>query len=176
MDWNSLWQFQLSPWELVVRGTAIYWFLFIVFRVVLRRDVGSIAIADVLLLVLIADAAQNGMAGDYRSISEAFVLIATIIGWNVLLNWLTFRFAPLRRMFEPTPLPLILNGEIQWRNMRREFMTKDELLSELREHGVESPAQVKRATMESNGTVSVIKREPGPAEPAPSRGPKGAGA
>jgi uncharacterized membrane protein YcaP (DUF421 family) len=72
IDWHSLFTFSVAPLELVIRGSAVYWFLFLVFRLVLRRDVGAIGIADVLLLVLVADAAQNAMAGDYRSISPNF--------------------------------------------------------------------------------------------------------
>lgn len=81
-DWGALFSIGVQPLELVVRGTAMYWFLFLLFRFVLRRDVGSIGIADVLLLVLIADAAQNAMAGSYESITEGCLLVATIVGWN----------------------------------------------------------------------------------------------
>ena len=62
---SELFRFEMNPWELVLRGSAMYWFLYLLFRFVLRRDAGSIAIADVLLLVLIADASQNAMAGGY---------------------------------------------------------------------------------------------------------------
>jgi len=74
-------------------------------RFVLRRDVGSIAIADVLLLVLIADAAQNAMAGGYQTITEGMLLVATIAGWNDLLDWLAFRVRWIRRWIAPPPLP-----------------------------------------------------------------------
>ena len=65
MDWTGLLRFEMNPWELVLRGTLMYWFIYLLFRFVLRRDVGSIAIADILLLVLIADASQNALAGGY---------------------------------------------------------------------------------------------------------------
>lgn len=71
VPWRALFALSVPPVELVVRGTAIYWFLFLIFRVVLRRNVGAVAIADVLLLVIVADAAQNAMAGDYKSIPTA---------------------------------------------------------------------------------------------------------
>jgi uncharacterized membrane protein YcaP (DUF421 family) len=82
MDWQSLFAVNVPPFEIFVRGTLIYWFLFGVFRFVLHRDVGGLGIADLLLLVLVADAAQNAMAGDYQSISEGLILVTTIIGWN----------------------------------------------------------------------------------------------
>jgi len=79
---SELFRFDVSPWELIVRGTLMYWFLFALFRFVLRHDVGSLAIADVLLVVLIADAAQNAMSGGYDSVSGGVVLVATIAAWN----------------------------------------------------------------------------------------------
>ena len=79
---GELFRFSVPIAEMVVRGSAVYWFLFILFRVMERRDIGSVGLADVLVIVLIADAAQNAMAGGYESISEGFVLIGTIVFWN----------------------------------------------------------------------------------------------
>jgi uncharacterized membrane protein YcaP (DUF421 family) len=157
VDWQTLFAFSVSPLELAVRGTAIYWFLFVLFRV-LRRDVGAIAVADILLLVLVADAAQNAMAGEYRSISDGFVLVLTIVGWNVLIDWLAFRFPGIRRLVEPRELLLIRDGRILHRNLRREFMTVADLRAKLREHGIEDVGEVRAAYMEGDGEVSVITR------------------
>jgi len=156
VDWQALFSFSVAPLELVVRGSAIYWFLFAIFRVVLRRDVGAIGVADILLLVLVADAAQNAMAGEYRSISDGIVLVSTIIGWNVVLDWLAFRFPAARRVIEPPALPLVRDGRILHRNLRREFITVEDLRAKLREQGVEDLAQVRTACLESDGEVSVV--------------------
>ena len=78
IDLAALFRITVDPLEIVVRGTVMYWFLFALFRFVLRRDVGSIGIADVLLVVLIADASQNAMAGGYASITDGCLLVATI--------------------------------------------------------------------------------------------------
>jgi uncharacterized membrane protein YcaP (DUF421 family) len=172
VDWQALFAFSVSPLELVVRGTAIYWFLFILFRIVLRRDVGAIAVADVLLLVLVADAAQNAMAGEYRSISDGFVLVATIVSWNVLIDWLAFRFPRVRRLVEPPELLLVRDGRILHRNLRREFMTVADLRAKLREHGVDDVREVRAAYMEGDGEVSVITR--GSEARRPRRGVRGA--
>lgn len=152
-----MFQLTVNPLELIVRGTVMYWFIFVVFRVLLRRSVGAIGIADVLLLVLIADAAQNGMAGDYKSITDGMILVATIIGWSVLFDWFAFRFPRIGKIVEPTPLALIDQGRINRRNLREEFISEDELMAKLREQGVERIEEVKRATMESDGVVSVIR-------------------
>lgn len=161
VNWQELFAFNTSPVELMIRGSFVYLFLFVVFRTILKRDVGAVGIADVLLLVLVADAAQNAMAAEYRSLSEGLVLVSTILGWNVLLDYLAYRFAPLRRALQPRELCLVRDGRILHRNLRREFLSEDELLAKLREHGVAELAQVRRAYMESDGVVSVIRREPG---------------
>jgi uncharacterized membrane protein YcaP (DUF421 family) len=158
VDWHALFAFSVPPLELIVRGSAIYWFLFLLFRLVLRRDIGAIGVADVLLLVLVADAAQNAMAGEYRSISDGILLVSTIIGWNVAIDWFAYRFPAARRILEPQPVRLVRHGRILHRNLRREFLTVDELKAKLREHGVAELAEVSAAYMESDGEVSVIKR------------------
>jgi uncharacterized membrane protein YcaP (DUF421 family) len=161
MDLESLFGLTVSPWELMIRGTAIYWFLFAIFRYVIRRDVGAIAVADVLLLVIIADAAQNAMAGGYESITDGFILIASIVAWNYALDWASFHFPAVRRFAEPKPLPLISHGRMLKRNLRREFLTPEDVESELRKQGVADISQVVSAYMEPDGEISVIRAEPG---------------
>ncbi|RZI78659.1 MAG: DUF421 domain-containing protein [Rubrivivax sp.] len=156
MDLGSIFSFE-RPLEVFVRGTALYWFLFLIFRVLMRRDVGSVTIADALLLVLIADASQNAMAGEYNTVSDGFVLVATIVGWNMLIDWLTFRFTWLRKLLEPQPLLLIQEGRIVHRHLRQEFLTVDDVMGKLREQGIEQLSDVKKAYMESDGEFSVIK-------------------
>jgi uncharacterized membrane protein YcaP (DUF421 family) len=156
-DLSALLELSMNPLELVVRGTLMYWFLFLLFRFILRRDVGSIAIADVLLLVLIADASQNAMAGGYETVSDGIVLVMTIAGWNWLFDWLAFRFPGLRRLMQAKPLTLVQDGQLQRRNLRKEMISIDELMAALREQGIEKVAEVKLATMESDGQISVVK-------------------
>jgi uncharacterized membrane protein YcaP (DUF421 family) len=138
----------------------MYLFLFLVFRVVVRRRVGAVGMADILVLVIIADAAQNGMSGEYRSVTEAFILVGTIIAWNTLVDWLTYRFERLQKLLEPPPLLLIQNGKVLWRHLRQEFISETDLKTKLREHGVRDPAEVDRAFMEPDGQVTVLKKNP----------------
>jgi uncharacterized membrane protein YcaP (DUF421 family) len=157
IDWTELFAFHMSPLELFVRGSIIYWFLLLVFRFLMRRDMGSMAISDILLLVIIADASQNAMAGEYKTVSEGLVLLSTILGWNLLLNWLSWKFPMLSRLVAPPALALIKDGRIMHRNLRSQFVSIEELMSKLREEGVEEVAQVKYAALEPDGEVSVIK-------------------
>lgn len=158
MDWAKVFSPSIAPLELIVRGSAMYLFLYALFRVVIKRRVGSIGMADILVLVIVADAAQNGMAGEYTSVSDAMILVGTIVAWNVLIDWLAFRSAVLRRLLEPAPLLLIDNGRVLWRHLRMERVSETELKTKLREHGVEDPAEVAKAYMEPDGAVTVIKR------------------
>lgn len=159
VDWQALFVPSVSIAETVLRGSAVYWFLFLIFRFVVRRDVGSVGIADVLVLVIIADASQNAMAGEYTSITDGLILVSTIIFWNYLVDWLTFRFPKIARLAQSSTLWLVRDGRILHRNLRQEFLTVDELMSKLHEHGVEHLTEVKNAFLESDGQISVIKRK-----------------
>ncbi len=159
MDWNELFGFSMSPVEIVVRGTVMYIGLFILFRTVIRRRIGAVGMADVLILVIVADAAQNGMSGDYKSISEGLLLVSTILGWNILIDFLTYRVPALQKVLEPPPLLLIDRGKVMRRHLRHEFISDTELQSKLREHGVTDPSEVEKAYMEPDGEVTVLKKK-----------------
>jgi uncharacterized membrane protein YcaP (DUF421 family) len=144
--------------ELVLRGTLVYWLLFLIFRFILRRDVGAVGIADILLLVIVADAAQNAMSGGYETFTEGAILVLTIVGWNWLLDMLSYRFTLVRRFATPGRLQLVRDGIPVRRNMRREYITMEELREKLREQGLEKLEDVKAAYLEGDGQISVIKR------------------
>jgi uncharacterized membrane protein YcaP (DUF421 family) len=168
VDWQELLVPQVSVVELFVRGTAMYLVLLAMLRVLVRRHVGTLSLTDLLVLVLIADAAQNAMASEYRSLPEGVVLCGTIIGWSYVLDWLSFRYRWVSHMLEPSPLPLIRNGRIQRRNMRLELVTMDELNSHLRQHGVEDVHEVKTAHIEPDGQISIITAQDGKSDEAES--------
>lgn len=174
----ELFTFTLNPLEIIVRGSAVYWFLFALFRFVLRRDVGSIAIADVLLLVMIADAAQNAMAGEYKSIVDGCLLVATIAGWNYALDWGSYHFKPVRRFVEAAPLLLVRDGLMLRGNMRREFITREELEAKLRAAGIARLSEVRRAFLENDGEITFLLKETPDADkvlgPPPDAGGKSA--
>ena len=141
LDWDQLFGFSVSPVELVVRGSVMFLFLWLLFRLVIKRRVGAI-----------------GMAGEYRSISDAAVLVSTIVLWNYLFDWLAFRFAWMQRLLEPPPLLVVDRGRILWRHMRMEFISRQELEAKLRENGVRDTSEVEKAYVEPDGQISVVKR------------------
>jgi uncharacterized membrane protein YcaP (DUF421 family) len=154
-------QFSVHPLELVLRGSAVYWSLFLLFRFVLRRDAGSLGIADLLLVVLIADAVQNALSGGYQSIGEGLLLAATLAGWNWLLDWSAYRWRWARRLSEPPPVVLVRRGRLQRSALRREFLSTQELMAALREQGIDKLHDVKIARMEPDGQISVIRQDGG---------------
>ncbi|HEX7312817.1 MAG TPA: YetF domain-containing protein [Pyrinomonadaceae bacterium] len=160
IDWKSTFVPTVSLLEIVLRGTVVYLLLFFVLRV-LRREAGALGISDLLVVVLIADAAQNAMASEYKSLTEGAVLVGTIVAWDFFLDWLGYRFPAVQRLLRPAPLPLVKDGHMIKRNMRKEMITVEELLSLLREQGVERVEEVKRCCLEGDGHISVIKKESG---------------
>lgn len=154
---GDLFQIHVSVPELVLRGTLVYWLLFLIFRFILRRDVGAVGIADILLLVIVADAAQNAMSGGYDTFAEGAILVLTIVAWNWLLDFLSYHFAPVRRFASPERLTLVSRGVPRLRIMRREFITREELQEKLREQGIEDLSEVKVAYLEGDGQISVIR-------------------
>lgn len=156
VDWRGMFVPQQSILEMVIRGTIMYLGMFALLRI-FRRQAGSISIADLLLIVIIADAAQNGMAGESKSVTEALVLIGVIIFWDYLIDWLGFSSKVMARVLEPQAVELVRNGRMNRKNMNSELISEDELMSRLREQGVEDIKDVKLSCLEANGEFSVIK-------------------
>lgn len=165
----DLFQVHVPAHELILRGTLVYWLLFLIFRFILRRDVGAVGIADILLLVIVADAAQNAMSGGYDTVAEGAILVGTIVAWNWLLDFLSFHSKAIRRFSTPSRLTLIQKGKLLRRNLRREFITLDELHEKLREHGIEDIGEVKVAYLEGDGEISVIRNSGQPEKPPASK-------
>ncbi len=156
VDWGKVFLPNTPLLEIVVRGSLTYIVLFVLLRSILKRVAGTVGMADLLMIVLIADAAQNALADDYTSITDGLFLVATIIFWNYAFDWLGYRFERFQRFFRPPALPLVKNGRMLRSNMRRELITEDELMSQIREQGVASLDDVEVAFMEGDGRISVV--------------------
>jgi len=155
-DLASILSFTVSPLELMLRGTLMYWFLFIVLRFVLRRDVGSLGISDFLFVVILGDATQNSMIGSATSATDGMVLIGTLVFWSYTLDYLTYRFPVIERFTAGSRLCLVRDGKLMRRNMRRELITEEELMAKVRHEGVEDLTTVKRMYLEADGDMSLI--------------------
>jgi uncharacterized membrane protein YcaP (DUF421 family) len=111
--------------------------------------------------VFIADAAQNGMSANYQSLTDGLVLVATIVFWSLAMNAAAYRWAWAARLMKPKPILLIDGGRFHRRNMRRELITEEEVMSELRKRGVHDLADVESVQMESDGEISVVPKDTG---------------
>src|SRR5688572_20486859 len=156
MDWEGLFVPGGSLVELMVRGSVLYLALFAMLRLLPRRQLGSLGVSDVLVIVLIADAAQNGLAGDYTSITEGVLLVATILFWDYAIDWTDRRFPGLQ-LNPSKPLPLVQEGRIIERNLARGNITEGDLMSQIRQQGIDDLRDVKGAYAEGDGSISVIK-------------------
>jgi uncharacterized membrane protein YcaP (DUF421 family) len=155
---HEWYEFTQSPFVLLLRGTIMYWVLLLLFRFVLRRDSGSAGVPDLLFVVLLGDAAQNGMIGQGDTVADALVLIGVLAAWNYLLDVLGYYVPLVARFNDPPPLPLVRNGRMLPGNLRREHITRDEVLGAMRANGVENLADVKSLFLESSGDFSLVRR------------------
>jgi uncharacterized membrane protein YcaP (DUF421 family) len=149
IDWHAVLVPSGSVPELVLRISLMY----------LSILAGSLSVSDLLVVVLIADAAQNGMAGEYKSLTEGGVAVATIFVWNYALDWLAYRFRAVHWLLHPPPVLLVRNGEIQRRNLRAELISTTDLVEQLREQGIADLHQVRTCHLESDGRMSVVRAD-----------------
>ena len=159
VDWEKLFIPSTPLLEIFLRGSSVYLALFLMLRFVLKREAGTLGITDLLVVVLLADAAQNAMAGSYSAIPDGLLLVATIVFWAYALDWMGYRFPRIQRLVHPPPRLLVENGQMIRRNLAKEFISEEELFTTLREQGVEDLQRVKRAYMEEDGRISVITTE-----------------
>jgi uncharacterized membrane protein YcaP (DUF421 family) len=157
-QWSKAFALDTPLLEVVVRGTIIYLVLFLLLRFVLKRTTGQLSLTDLLVITLIADAVQNGMAGNYNSVTDALVLAGTIFFWAYTIDFASYRFRRLRHLVYPPPLELVRDGRLLRENLRRDLISDQELLSHLRSHGVRDLATVAEAQVEGDGRITVFKQ------------------
>lgn len=116
-----------------------------------RRESGDLNASDMILVVLIAEAASPGLGGEASSIFDSLVVVATVLLWATLLDIGSYRWTWLDNLTAPRPRPLIRDGKIVQKTARREFLTKDEILSQLRINGFQELSEVKSAHLEPSG-------------------------
>jgi uncharacterized membrane protein YcaP (DUF421 family) len=111
-DIAELMHFTVPPLQIFMRGTIMFWFLFLIFRIILRRDIGSASITDFLFVVILGDAAQNAMIGEGTSVSDGMVLVSTLVMWNYLLDALSYRYPHIDRLVTARKLCLVRDGNL----------------------------------------------------------------
>ncbi|HEY8490850.1 MAG TPA: YetF domain-containing protein [Dehalococcoidia bacterium] len=148
----------LSLLEVVLRTSAVYLFLFFLLRGLVKRETAGIGVADILLLVLLADGVQNGLSGTYTSVTDSLAVAVTLILWSYALNYLSYRFPLVERLVKPAPVVLIRNGRLNHRAARQELLTHEEIMAHLRTQGIERIEDVKVAYVEPTGEITAVPR------------------
>jgi uncharacterized membrane protein YcaP (DUF421 family) len=156
VEWHEFYIPDKPLLEIFLRGTVVYLCIFFLLRVLLKRQAGNVGLTDMLLIVLIADASQNAMAAEYKSVPDGLFLVATLIFWNYFLDWLGYRWKWFGHLLESPPLPLIRDGQVLKENLRKECLTEDELTCQLRKKGYADPAQVREGYIEGDGHFSFL--------------------
>ena len=161
IEWQSMLLPSVSLAEIFIRGTVVYLAIFLFVRVLPPREVGGLTVSDLLVVVLIADAAQNGMSAQYQSITEGLLLVLTIIFWSYCIDLVDFYF-PRLNIASHAPVQLIRHGAWIQRNMHRQKITEEEVMSQIRQCGLDSIADIKSVYIEGDGHISVIMTSQSP--------------
>ncbi|CAM3855308.1 DUF421 domain-containing protein [Paracidovorax anthurii] len=158
-----MWSMSVPWWEFVLRGVVVYAFLLVFLRLTGRRQTGQFAPFDLVLLLILSNAVQNSMNAGDNSLIGGLVSAGTLIGCHMLLARLTFRFPRIARWVDGRPQTLVDNGRVDRALMRRELLSADDLAAALRAGGCLHLHEVERATIETNGQITVVLRERGSA-------------
>src|SRR5579885_1437055 len=137
--------------DIVLRAIAVFVFLMVLIRVIGRRELSSLQPFDLILLIILGDAVQQGLTQDDYSLTGAFLAVGTIAVLQVFVSWLSYRFPRTRGVIEGTPIVVVQDGKPIERNLRRERIDVSDILEAARQEGMASLAEVKWAVLETTG-------------------------
>jgi uncharacterized membrane protein YcaP (DUF421 family) len=144
--------------DIVLRAAAVFVVIYVLMRVLGRRELSSMEPFDLIILVVIADLVQQGVTQQDYSVTGAVLAIGTIGLLVLLTSYLSFRFPRTRPVLNGRPVVLVEAGEPIEDNMRRERITREELAAQARLQGIDSLAKIQWAVLETSGQVSFIRR------------------
>src|SRR5690242_5338187 len=144
--------------DIVFRGIAVFVFLYVLTRVVGRRELGSLEPFDLILLIILGDSVQQGLTQDDYSLTGAFVAVGTIAVLQVLTSWFSFRFPRLRPVLDGEPIVVVEDGKPLERNLKRERLTVEEVMEEARQQQIGSLDEIQWAVLETTGQISFLKK------------------
>jgi uncharacterized membrane protein YcaP (DUF421 family) len=145
--------------DLVFRALVLFAAVYVLLRVVGRRELAQMEPIDFILLIVLGDAIQQGLTQDDYSVTGALITIFTIAAIQVAVGYMTFRSARVRSVMEGEPVVLIENGRVLERNLRRARIAADELAEEARLSQVTALSDVAWAVLETSGKVSIIPKK-----------------
>lgn len=149
-----------SVWTVIVRTSVVYVAMLVLLRVSGKRQIGQFTPFDLVVLLLISNSVQNAMTGPETSVSGGLTSAITLVAINRAVSYVTAKFPGARRAVEGDPVVLVRHGVVDEFNLAHEGFSHDELCAILREHEVTDPSQVALATLEIDGTISVVRVDP----------------
>ncbi len=144
--------------DIVFRALFVFALLYIIMRVIGRRELSSLEPFDLILLVVLGDLVQQGVTQDDYSVTGILLAIGTIALLQLGVSFVNFRFPRLRPLLDGEPIIVVQNGEPIERNMRRERVTIDDIAAAARQQSIARIADIQWAVLETNGTLSFIKK------------------
>jgi uncharacterized membrane protein YcaP (DUF421 family) len=145
--------------DIVFRAIILWAFIVFIMRVTGRRELSSLSAIDLVLLIVLGDAIQQGLTQDDYSVTGAFIAVSTIAVLQVGSSYLSFRSSGARRVLEGLPIVVVEDGKLITDNLNRERMTQDELAEEMRKQQIASFDEVEWAIVETSGNISFIKKQ-----------------
>jgi uncharacterized membrane protein YcaP (DUF421 family) len=146
--------------DIVIRAAVVFFFLYLLMRMLGRRELTSMEPFDIILLVVIGDLVQQGVTQSDYSVTGALLAISTIALLTVLVSWTSLRVPRLRPVLEGEPIVLIEDGDVVEKNLRRQRLTVEEVEQEARLEQITSLGDVRWAILETNGEISFIEKQP----------------
>jgi uncharacterized membrane protein YcaP (DUF421 family) len=147
--------------DIVLRAFAIFFFVFLVTRMIGRRELGMGEPFDVILLVVLGDLIQQGVTQNDYSVTGTMLALGTFTLLTVALSYLSFRSRRLRTVLEGHPLVLIEDGKPVEHNLKSQRLALDEVMAEARVQQVASMDEIRWAILETSGSISVIPKKSG---------------
>ncbi|HWE81668.1 MAG TPA: YetF domain-containing protein [Gaiellaceae bacterium] len=144
--------------DLVLRAIVVFAFVLLLTRVIGRRELGSMQPFDLILLIVLGDALQQGLTQDDYSLTGAVLVVGTIAVLQVFVSWLSYRFPRSRPILEGEPIIVVQDGTVIERNLKRERLTVEEIAEEARMQQIAHLSEVRYAILETSGTISFIKK------------------
>jgi uncharacterized membrane protein YcaP (DUF421 family) len=144
--------------DIVLRTVVVFAFLLVLTRVIGRRELSSLEPFDLILLIVLGDAVQQGLTQDDYSLTGAFLVVGTFAVLQVFVSWIGYRFPKARPIIDGEPIIVVQDGQPIDRNLKRERLTLSELVEAARGQQIASLDEVKWAVLETNGTISFIKK------------------
>ena len=144
--------------DIAIRAVVLYAFLVFLMRVIGRRELSSLSGLDLVLLIVLGDAIQQGLTQDDYSVTGALIAISTIAAVQSLTSYLSFRSGRFRKVLEGNPIVVVQDGKLIARNLKRERMSPDELSEAMRQQQIATFDEVAWGIIEANGKISFIKK------------------